>query len=111
MASSRGRVRLNPPASVYVVELAPQAARRGEDRRRAALGAPVVYVGQSALSPDIRFEHHLAGGMHTSSDVQKYGRGILWSEGPFHDRDTAECQERRLAKLLRKEGAVVLGGH
>lgn len=111
MAGSKGRVRLNPPASVYVVELSPQAARRGEDRRRAALGAPVVYVGQSALSPNVRFEHHLQGGMHTSSDVRKYGRGVLWSEGPFHDRGMAERQERRLAKLLRKSGAVVLGGH
>lgn len=103
--------RINPPSSVYVIELSQGAAHREEDQRRAARGAPVVYVGQSALSPEVRFKHHLQGGMHTSSAVRRFGKRVIWSEGPFPDRDEAERQERRLARLLRQRGAVVIGGH
>lgn len=103
--------KLNPPASVYVIDLASGAAHREKDKDRARKGAPVVYVGQSALSPEVRLKHHRQGGAHTSSAVRKWGRQVLWSTGPFSDRDQAERVERQVAEELRRAGAVVLGGH
>lgn len=101
----------NPPTNVYVVELAPGAAKKHRDVQIVTSGGRIVYVGQSALSPTARLEHHKAGGVHASSVVQRWGTRILWWWGPFSDRDRGEQAERLVAKALRKRGLAVLGGH
>ncbi len=73
-------------------------------------GATVVYVGQSAHDPKHRFFEHLRGGIFTSSVVTKYGRRLLFYEGPFPTRQLAEREERRLAHSMRSKGFVIYSG-
>jgi len=73
-----------------------------------------VYVGQSYLSPEERFENHLAG-YRASRIVTKYGgklRPDLYGHLPrYHSREQAEQAERELAQNLRARGWTVYGGH
>ena len=52
---------------VYVVELSDAAGKRRKKRY------PNVYVGETGLTPDERFEKHKAGGRTANSKVTKYG--------------------------------------
>src|SRR5207302_315636 len=65
------RARLRMPAEryyVYVIELAPAARRPGS-------ALPAVYVGQSALDPEVRFSQHLTG-YKSAGVVRRYGRRL-----------------------------------
>ena len=65
--------------SVYVVELAldvldePRFRRANPDYN---YGKPCVYVGMTGLSPDQRFDKHMAG-IQANRFVTRYGRRLL----------------------------------
>ncbi len=93
---------------VYVIELDDEAGPRIRPDR------PVVYVGQSAVPPEQRFEQHLQG-YRSSRKVQRFGRRLrprlYRAHNPLPTREAAEAMERELARRLRKRGYVVHGGH
>lgn len=92
--------------SVYVIEL-DQAAEP-------LSGRPIVYVGETALSPDERYARHREGGRTASAVVRRFGvslRPDLSARiGPFATRENAEAAELRLAEDLRSRGFDVFGG-
>ena len=65
--------------SVYVVELAldvldePRFRRANPDYN---YGKPCVYVGMTGLSPDVRFDKHMAG-IQANRFVTRYGLRLL----------------------------------
>lgn len=93
---------------VYVIELDDEAGPRIRPDR------PVVYVGQSAVPPEQRFEQHLRG-YRSSRKVQRFGRRLrprlYRAHNPLPTREAAEAMERELARRLRNRGYVVHGGH
>jgi hypothetical protein len=93
---------------VYVIELADEAGPRTRPDR------PVVYVGQSAVPPEVRFQQHLDG-YRASRKVQKHGRRLrprlYRAHNPLPTREAAEAMEAEVARRLRKRGYVVHGGH
>lgn len=95
---------------VYAISLSPRSVKRHPQLDEVLAGAPVVYVGQSAHDPKMRFREHLRGGMFTSSVVTKYGQQLVGYEGPFKTRKEAEREERRLAHSLRYRGFVIYSG-
>ena len=105
--------RAAPPTRyhVYVIELDEDMSRR-RDCAGADGGAP-VYVGQSALTPELRFEQHKAG-YRASRDVRAHGIRLRpdLSEGwgPYGSRREAEAAEAELAERLRARGLCVFGG-
>jgi hypothetical protein len=97
-----------PQFRVYVIELSDEVGPRSNPEK------PSVYVGQSALSPEKRFEAHRAG-HRASRRVRNFGvrlRPRLYRNvGPFDTRAEAEAAERHLADRLRRRGFTVYGGH
>jgi hypothetical protein len=93
---------------IYVIELDDAAGPRVDPLK------PVVYVGQSAHPPEIRFEQH-RNGVHASRWVRRYGvrlRPRLFARyNPLPTRPAAEQLEARLAARLRQKGYRVRGGH
>ena len=71
---------------------------------------PCVYVGQTAKSPDDRFDQHKAG-IHANRYVMKYGlclRYKLFEQyNPIPTRKEAEYKEALLGEHLRKRGFAV----
>ncbi|MFK5913815.1 MAG: GIY-YIG nuclease family protein [Woeseiaceae bacterium] len=71
---------------------------------------PCVYVGQTAKSPDERFDQHKAG-IKSNSYAKKYGlrlRYKLFEEyNPIATRKEAEYKEALLGEHLRKRGFAV----
>ncbi len=69
---------------------------------------PCVYVGQSAKTPENRFEQHLSGPKFYSRWVRKYGRRLrpinYKRHNPLYSRWAAEKKEKWLAENLRKKG-------
>lgn len=100
---SRGR------HSVYVIELDDRVWNHA--RFRAAnegwqLGKPFVYVGMTALSPDVRFDKHKAG-IQANSYVTRYGVRLLprlYERYNPMTRDQAEQLEVDLALHLKSLG-------
>ena len=101
---------------VYVVLLAPEAARSRDLRRVNPTRdpeKPCVYVGMTGLSPDERFANHKSG-VKAASVVRKHGIRLLpelyefFNPMPF---DVAVAMEQELAEDLRKQGFTVAGGH
>jgi hypothetical protein len=102
--------------NVYVVLLAPAAARlgavraanSGRDPRK-----PCVYVGMTGLSPEERFANHQRG-VKAASVVKRYGLRLMpklyahLNPMPF---EAAAQMERDLAEDLRRAGYTVTGGH
>jgi predicted GIY-YIG superfamily endonuclease len=87
---------------VYVIELLAQA--RPDGRR-----GPVVYVGQTALTPHARFRQHQMG-VGASRIVQRYWRRLKLSLAPherYETRAQAERAEQRTARRLRRLGYYV----
>lgn len=74
---------------------------------------PCVYVGMTGLEPQERFQKHLAG-YKSSRYVKNYGIRLmpeLYADlGPF-TYDEAVIAEEGLARRLRAEGYMVVGGH
>lgn len=100
------RVRRKPEYSVYVIELS-----RACTRKPCAL-AP-LYVGQTAHTPEERFEQHKAGGKLAAGKPYRYGvrlRPDLMTVGPFRTRAEAERAERAVAEALERRGHTVFWG-
>jgi predicted GIY-YIG superfamily endonuclease len=93
--------------SVYVIELS-----RACTRKPCAL-AP-VYVGQTAHTPEQRFEQHKAGGKLAATKAHRYGRRLRYDLmkgiGPFASRQAAEQAEKAVAEALEKRGHRVFWG-
>jgi hypothetical protein len=91
-----------------VVELSDQAGQR----RVAHL--PNVYVGETGLSPERRFEQHRRGGRTASAKVAKYGiklRPDLYSHlPPFATEAESVAAESALRLELEMRGFRVWGG-
>ena len=101
---------------VYVVLLAPEAAKNRELRRANPLrdpAKPCVYVGMTGLSPEERFGNHKKG-VKAAAVVQRHGVRLLpelfemYNPMPF---DAAVVMEQELAEDLRRQGFTVAGGH
>lgn len=74
---------------------------------------PCVYVGMTGIKPGERFQKHLSG-YKSSRYVKNYGVRLmpeLYADlGPF-TYDEAVIAEAGLARRLRAEGYMVVGGH
>lgn len=91
--------------SVYVIELEP------DDRDE---GLTAVYVGQTAHSPEYRFQQH-KNGDRASRVVKRRGVRLLPSlfpkpPGSYETRTEAEEEEVAWAEVLRSRGYAVYGG-
>lgn len=93
---------------MYVIELADTAGPRLHPDR------PNLYVGQSADTPEERFDEHRRG-HHASRHVRRHGvrlRPDLYEALPrLATREQAEVLELRVAEELRRRGHRVFGGH
>jgi len=93
--------------TIYVIELS-----RACTKQACAL-AP-LYVGQTAHSPEQRFEQHKAGGKLASGKPHRYGRRLRYDLmkgiGPFASRAEAERAEKAVAEALEKRGHRVFWG-
>ena len=103
----KGSSRRSPRVyTVYVIELS-----RACTKKPCAL-AP-VYVGQTAHTPEHRFEQHKAGGMLAAVKPYRYGKRLrydLMKVGPFASRKEAEQAEKAVAAALEKRGHRVFWG-
>ena len=99
--------RRKPTYTVYVIELS-----RACTKQACAL-AP-LYVGQTAHSPEQRFEQHKAGGKLAAGKPHRYGRrlryDLMQGIGPFASRAEAERAEKAVAEALEKRGHRVFWG-
>jgi predicted GIY-YIG superfamily endonuclease len=99
--------RRKPSYTVYIIELS-----RACTRRPCAL-AP-LYVGQTAHTPEQRFEQHKAGGKLAAGTPYRYGRRLRYDLmkgiGPFASRAAAEQAEKAVAEALEKRGHLVYWG-
>ncbi len=108
MSFDRAAVAQRPPRqyAVYVIEL-DTAAAPSSDRLP-------LYVGETALSPELRFARHREGGRTASRVVHQFGirlrADLSAGVGPFATREEAAAAELRLAENLRSRGFVVFGG-
>lgn len=99
---------------VYVIRLADEA----DPHRNADM--PVVYVGQTSLTPEERFRQHKEdarskrGHRLASNPVLLHGIELMPelydSRNPLNSRESSEEAERTLAEDLRAQGYTVLGG-
>ena len=93
--------------SVYIVEL---------DRRcvRVPCAFAPLYVGQTAHSPEERFEQHKAGGRLAAAKPHRFGvrlrYDLMKGIGPFKTRTEAEAAEMAVASALEKRGHRVFWG-
>jgi hypothetical protein len=96
------------PYYVYVIELSDEAGARIDPSK------PCVYVGQSARTPDERFQQHRSG-YRAAAKPRKYGkylrRRLFAKYNPLPSREAAEQMEAQLAEQLREQGYRVFGGH
>lgn len=72
-----------------------------------------LYVGETSLKPEKRFEQHKSG-YKSSRWVRKYGTRLLpnlYSHLIPLQREEAERLEHEIAEALKKEGIPVYGGH
>lgn len=102
--------------NVYVVLLAPEAARLAEVRAAnpgTKKGRTCVYVGMTGLTPEERFQNH-KNGLKAARVVQRFGVRLMpelyavFNPMPF---EAAVEMERELAEDLRAQGYIVAGGH
>jgi hypothetical protein len=92
---------------VYIIELARTCVKDP-----CAL-AP-LYVGQTAHTPEVRFEQHKAGGKLAAGKPHRFGvrlrYDLMKGIGPFDTRTDAEAAEMAVAKALEKRGHRVFWG-
>jgi hypothetical protein len=102
--------------NVYVILLAPSAARSAQLRRanpERDPAKPCLYVGMTGLTPDERFANHKSG-LKAAAIVKRHGLRLLpelyevFNPMPF---DVAVTMEQELADDLRRQGYTVAGGH
>ena len=93
--------------TVYVIELSRDCVREP------CAFAP-VYVGQTAHTPEHRFEQHKAGGRLAAGKPCRFGvrlrYDLMKGIGPFARRKDAERAERAVAEALKKRGHRVFWG-
>jgi len=103
--------------SVYIIRLQPEVGESSGAKKQNPKrdpGKPCLYVGQTGLSHQERFDVHRAGGQYSSKWVHDYGVELIASLNPEPGLMTeldALRAERRAAHALRKDGYTVLGGH
>ena len=94
---------------VYVIELAPDVWQHAKFRRANPdrdPDKPLLYVGMTGLTPEIRFERHKHG-VKDNKYVMNYGlrlRPDLYEGLNPLPRKEAEYMEQTLAKQLRADG-------
>ncbi len=108
----------NPPekSSVYVVELDKAVGEIARVRRINPEADPdleYLYVGQTGLDPQERFERHMRG-HQASPDVRRFGlhlnMNFLRRANPMTELEALR-EENSLALHLRSRGHNVVGGH
>ena len=104
----RSRQRSRPAVySIYIVELDRRCVRRP------CAFAP-LYVGQTAHSPEERFEQHKAGGRLAAGRPHRFGVRLRYDLmdgiGPFKTRQEAEAAEEAVAGALERRGHPVFWG-
>ena len=107
MANRKPRAAAPRAYSIYIIELS-----RACTNKPCAL-AP-LYVGQTAHTPERRFEQHKLGGRLAAGKPHKYGiklrRDLMKGIGPFATRQEAEAAEKTVAEALEKRGHLVFWG-
>jgi hypothetical protein len=98
---------------IYVIELDPAVlkTRRVKDENPDYVdGMDCLYVGQTARTPEERFEQHKEG-YKSNRYTKKYGvrlRPDLYERyNPIRTREQAEEMEEKLASKLRTRGYAV----
>jgi hypothetical protein len=93
--------------SVYVIELS-------RDCVREPCALAPLYVGQTAHSPEHRFEQHKAGGRLAAAKPHRFGvklrKDLMKGIGPFTSRADAEAAEKKVAEALTRRGHRVFWG-
>ncbi len=97
--------------SLYVIELDPSAVSKP--------GKGHVYVGQTSLTPEARFQQHMKGvrndhGPLFARVVHAHGLRLkpkLMPTAKYYDQESAKAAEKRLAERLKERGYRVRGGH
>ena len=93
--------------SVYVIELS-------RDCIKEPCALAPLYVGQTAHSPEHRFEQHKAGGRLAAGKPHRFGVRLRYDLmrriGPFASRREAEAAEKAVAAALEKRGHRVFWG-
>jgi hypothetical protein len=106
-ASARRRRGARRQYSIYVIELS-------RDCVPEPCALAPLYVGQTAHTPEHRFEQHRAGGLLASGKPHRYGvrlrRDLMRGIGPFGTRGEAEAAEQALARALERRGHRVFWG-
>ena len=98
-----------PPRTytVYIIQLS-------RDCTKERTVHPPVYVGQTAHTPEHRFEQHKSGGMLAAGKPHRFGMRLRYDLmkgiGPFATREEAERAERAVAEALKKRGHPVFWG-
>ncbi|MBM3819048.1 MAG: hypothetical protein FJW14_08545 [Acidimicrobiia bacterium] len=92
---------------VYVIELS-------RDCVKTPCALAPVYVGQTAHTPEHRFEQHKAGGKLAAGKPHRFGKRLRYDLmkdiGPFSTRKEAEAAEKAVAQALEKRGHPVFWG-
>ena len=93
--------------SIYIVELDRKCVREP------CAFAP-LYVGQTAHTPEERFDQHKAGGMLAAGKPHAFGvrlrYDLMKGIGPFRTRKEAEAAEMAVAAALERRGHRVFWG-
>ena len=97
--------------SLYVIELDPSAVSKP--------GKGHIYVGQTSLTPEARFQQHIKGvrndrGPLFARVVHAHGLRLmpnLMPKAKYYDQESAKAAEKRLAERLKERGYRVRGGH
>lgn len=93
---------------VYVVELSDEAGERAHG------GCPNLYVGETARTPEDRFQTHLTGGRTASRVVRRHGRWLrpdLYEHiPPVGSKEQSAEVEGWLKQELERLGHRVWGG-
>ena len=93
--------------SVYVIELS-------RDCTKEACALAPLYVGQTAHTPEQRFEQHKAGGKLSAGKPHRFGVKLRYDlmKGiePLRTRGEAEAKEREVAEALARRGHRVFWG-
>src|SRR3954465_5675713 len=93
--------------TVYVIELS-------RDCVTEPCALAPLYVGQTAHTPEHRFNQHKAGGKLAAGKAHRFGirlrQDLMKGIGPFATRQEAEAAERMVAEALIKRGHRVFWG-
>lgn len=102
--------------NVYVIRLGKSVlddrkfmARNPHYRRRILFGKPCVYVGQTALDPEVRFGQHKSG-YKACRIAKRYGRRLMKKAYKHLNpvpASEAEAREEALALRLQRKGYAV----